>query len=163
MRLASLFSALLALAGCYSFIGGGLPPHIRTLAVEPFENETSQPVLSTDFQQEMQSELPRNLGVRLAGPAVADAIVRGRIIGYEESVPGIRAGEEGGTVDVVQLEVRVTVDVEIYDLRQDRMLWKNGSVSGVGRYEPDQQSLAGRERAIDQVVAKVIQGAQSQW
>lgn len=162
MRHASIL-LLLALAGCsYSFVGGGLPRHIRTVAIETLENETAQPVLSTDLQQEMQDELPRNLGVRLAPSATADAVIRGRVTGYEESVPGLRTGAQN-RVDVVQLEVRVTANLEIYDLREDRVLWRNGAVTGVGRYDPDEQALAGRTRAIEQLVNKLIQGAQSQW
>ncbi|MDQ3555943.1 MAG: LPS assembly lipoprotein LptE [Gemmatimonadota bacterium] len=154
----------MVLASCsYSFVGGGLPPHIRTLSVASLSNETAQPVLATDIQQELEARLPRNLGVRLVGAANADAVVRGRVVGYEETVPGFRTGGAGGRVDIVQSEVRITMEVEIYDLRQDRVLWRNQTLAAVGQYQPDEQALTGRGRAIEQLVNKVIQGAQSQW
>ena len=35
---------LLAAGGCmYSFAGGGLPPHIHTMAIATFENQTASP------------------------------------------------------------------------------------------------------------------------
>ena len=38
-------------AGClYSFVGGGLPEHIRTIAIIPFENSTSQPLLESEIE-----------------------------------------------------------------------------------------------------------------
>lgn len=163
MRVLSLVVSL-ALGGCmYSFVGGGLPSHIRTIAVEGLENQTAQPVLSTDLEQELEQELPRNLGVRLAAPAAAHAIVRGRVTGYEESVPGLRTGGQENQVDVVEFEVRVTAEIEIYDVREDRVLWRGSSVTGIGRYQPDQQALVGRTRALEQLAEKIIQGAQSQW
>jgi hypothetical protein len=144
-------------------VGGGLPPHIRTVSVSSLLNETAQPVLATDIQQELESRLPRNLGVRLVSAGIADAVVRGRVTGYDETVPGFRSAGPGGRVDIVQSEVRITMEVEIYDLRQDRVLWRNGALSAVGQFQPDEQALAGRGRAIEQLVNRVIQGAQSQW
>ena len=173
LRRAPLASALavcaLFLTGClYSFTGGGLPRHIRTLAVLPFENGTAQPVLSTDVNLELQDELPRKLGVRLADQRIADAVVRGRITGYEETTPAFRpaTGTPGQrtTVDVVQMEVRITFEAEIYDIKEDRPIWKQSGVAAIGRFQPGrEQSLAGRSRAIDELVQKIIEGASSQW
>lgn len=163
MRVLRIVLCLAVSACSYSFVGGGLPSHIRTIAVESLENQTAQPVLSTDLEQELEQELPRNLGVRLAAPASADAVVRGRVISYEESVPGLRSGGETDQVAVTQFEVRITAEIEIYDMREDRVLWRGSSVTGIGRYQPDQQALAGRALALEQLAEKVIQGAQSQW
>ncbi len=164
---AALTLALL-LGGCvYSFTGGGLPRHIRTVAIEPFENATTQGVLSTDLQLAMQDALPRNLGVRLADPRVADAVIRGRITGYEETTPNIRPGQTGtGTGPaVIQQQVRITFDAEIYDMRENRTLWEARALSGIGTFAPErgEQFTAGKARAIEDLVRKLIEGAQSQW
>lgn len=156
---------VLLLSGClYGFTGGGLPRHIRTIAIVPFENATPQPLLSTEVELKLQEELPRNLGVRLVEASVADALVRGRITGFTETAPNIRAADPGGRADVVQQQIRIVVDAELYDAREDRLLWKNSSVSGVGEYQPDNEQFAtGRTRAITDLVRKFIDGAQSQW
>jgi len=173
LRRARLGSALLAcalvLSGClYSFTGGGLPRHIRTIAVLPFENGTAQPVLSTDVNLELQNDLPRKLGVRLVDQRIADAIVRGRITGYDETTPAFRpatgAPGQQSRVDVVQMEVRITFEAEIYDVKEDRPIWKQSGVAAIGRFQPGrEQSLAGRSRAIEEMVQKIIEGASSQW
>lgn len=164
IRLALAASLVLAASGCfYGFTGGGLPPHIDTIAVLPFENRTTQPVLSTDIQLALQNSLPRNLGVRLASEALADAVVRGKITSYEETAPGIRP-DAGGRPEVVQRQVRLTVEAEIYDLRQDKPLWQAGTLSVTANYQPDSElPSAGQARAIKDLVQKVIDGAQSQW
>jgi hypothetical protein len=82
--------ALFALSGCitrYGFKGGGLPPHIRTLAIVPFENETPSPDLQRELFEAMRRDLDSRLGVRDAPEERADAIVRGIIRTYDVDVP----------------------------------------------------------------------------
>ena len=168
MLLARSVGALLLcsslLGGClYSFTGGGLPRHIRTIAIAPFENTTAQPLLSSELQLALQDELPRSLGVRLVDEAVADAVVRGRVVQYSEDSPNVRAAQPGERA-ILQQRVTITLDATIYDLREDRQLWSNGSLSGIGTFQPgDEQFTAGRTRAIEELVRKMIDGAQSQW
>lgn len=163
--LASALAALLA-GGCmYSLTGGGLPEHIDTIAVLPFENTTPQPLLETDIEQAMQRELPRNLGVNLAAEDVADAVLRGRITGYEEVATSVRPTDEAQQqVPVVQRQIRIVYEAEIFDVQQDRPIWRASSQSVVGNFQPDSETpTEGRARAIEELIRKVIEGAQSQW
>lgn len=161
-----LLALLTTLSGCiYHFTGGGLPSHVKTVAVIPFENATSQPLLDTDIQRALQTAFPRNLGVRLADEASADAVVRGKVTVYEEMPASYRPQQPGQTsVPVVQRQVRLSYDAEIYDMKEDKPLWRGQSQSVLGNYQPDSETEAdGRERAIKDLVNKVIEGAQSQW
>ena len=96
---------LVALAGCvYGFTGGGLPGHIRTIAVVTFENESLQPLIESEIETRMQNQIPRNLGVRLAAENAADAVVRGTIMRYEETTASFQPGQVGpdGVIPVAQ-------------------------------------------------------------
>ena len=162
----SIILLVLTLSGCvYSFSGGGLPRHIRTIAVVPFDNETPQPLLESEVESRMQEVLPRNLGVRLAAEEAADAVVRGRIIGYDEVAASFRPTQGGqDEVPVVQRQIRITYEAEIYDMREDRMLWRAQSQAVTGNFQPDSETAEeGRVRAIQELVRRVIEGAQSQW
>lgn len=171
--IASILALVGLLGGCvYSFTGGGLPSHINRVAVLPFEiqvaalssNAPPPPLLSTDLQQELQQELPRSLGVRLAEESVADAVVRGRVTGYEEVAASVRPTQQEDEVPVVQRQVRITYEAEIYDVREDKPLWRTSSQSVIGNYLPESESPeTGVRRAIEDLVKKVIEGAQSQW
>ncbi|MEX2584136.1 MAG: LPS assembly lipoprotein LptE [Gemmatimonadota bacterium] len=167
LRLVSLLIGLLpAIAGCvYSFAGGGLPGHVRTVAVVPFENTTPQPLIESEVEARMQDVLPRNLGVRLAAEDVADAVVRGRITGYDEVATSVRPTDNrDASVTVPMRQVRITYEAEIYDLREDRSLWRGQGQSVTGNFEPNTESAEiGRTRAIEDLVRRVIDGAQSQW
>ncbi|MGI9140802.1 MAG: hypothetical protein ACR2GJ_06825, partial [Gemmatimonadaceae bacterium] len=90
MRISGLFSSalLLLLGGCvYGFAGGGLPAHVKTIAVIPFENETTSSEIQRELLDAFRAELHNRLGVREAPEARASAIVRGTIQRYEVDIP----------------------------------------------------------------------------
>jgi Lipopolysaccharide-assembly len=158
---------LMPLAACnYGFTGGGLPGHVRTVAVLSFENNTSQPLLETDIQRALQVELPRSLGVRIAEESVADALVRGTVSSYDEVVSSVRPTQAGAPADeilVQQRQVRIVFDAEIYDLRQDQVLWRAQGQSVLGTFSEGENQETGRARAIEELVTRFVEGAQSQW
>ena len=90
-------TALTLVTGCnYSFRAGSFPPeHVRTIAVQPFENETGRFEVSGELYDELLRNLPRALGIRTAGEDVADAVVRGTITRYDVAAPNYRAAEAG--------------------------------------------------------------------
>jgi hypothetical protein len=158
--------AVLPLQGCiYSFTGGGLPAHIRTVAIQTFDNTTAQPLLETDIQRALQVALPRSLGVRLAEEGTADAVVRGKVTSYDEVAASIRpVGPGEQEVPVVQRQIRISYEAEIYDVREDKPIWTANSQSVVGNFQPESEAPdQGRARAITELVNKLIEGAQSQW
>ena len=80
--------ALCTLSGCfYSFAGGGLPPHIHTMAIVTFDNQTPAPEIPKELYDQMRKELQRRLGVRDAPQERADALVHGVIASYDADVP----------------------------------------------------------------------------
>lgn len=162
-----LVALAVLLGGCrYSFAGGGLPGHVRTVAILPFENDTSQPLVETDIQRALQQQLPRSLGVRIADQSVADALVRGTVSSYQEVVSSVRPNQNptgSNQVPVAQRQVRIVFDAEIYDIRQDQILWQARGQSVQGAFADSESQDAGRERAIEEIVTRFIEGAQSQW
>lgn len=84
--LASLSS--LALSGClYGFAGGGLPPSIKTVAILPFDNQTSEPTLTQEVSVAVREAVESRLGLRQASEQQADAVVKGIISRYEPDLP----------------------------------------------------------------------------
>jgi hypothetical protein len=164
--LAALLAAGLLLSGClYKFTGGGLPSNLRTVYVDLFDNTTPYDVLRTDVQRQLQEQLPRNLGLRLAPQATADAIVRGKLTGYDEAVTNFDPNAPGGRINSNQTRVQITFDAEIYDVKGDRVLWQGSSISAIGLFsrEKGETVEVGRKKALEDLVQKLIEGAQSQW
>ena len=103
------------------------------------------------------------LGLRTASEANADAIVRGVILRYEPDILlTVQPTERGAPAQVTGRRVQLTVRVEIYDQREERMLWERTSLTVDGEYNPPQEAT-GRQRALEKLVADIVDGAQSQW
>lgn len=154
---------LVLLAGCnYGLRGGGFPEHIRTMYVESFENQTPQFELEQQLFRAIVDEVPSSLGVRIGSRTNADALLTGSILGYDDVAQNYASGGDG-RVQVLEHQVRISVNVRLVDTRENVILWE-GRVSGVGRYAPDTETEdEGRRLAIDDIVREVIDGAQSQW
>jgi len=165
MRTIALALIVVALSGCYSFRAGSFPPeHIKTIAVLPFDNETTRFELSGEIYDEVLRNVPRALGMRTAGEDIADAIVRGSITRYEVVAPNYRAGAEGQAAQVLQRQVNIMVSVEIIDLVENVVLWEDRSVAAQGTFlEASESEEVGRLEAIELLVQKIVDGAQSNW
>jgi curli biogenesis system outer membrane secretion channel CsgG len=164
-RAAAFVAPLLLLAGClYGFRGGGgFPDHIRTIFIAPFENRTSQFDVEAELARRLTENLPRALGVRLAGEGAADAVVRGRITGYSDVAQSYAPGQPG-SVDVFQHQVQITIVVEVVDVRNNEILWDSQGLTGRGEYRPDSQNdQVARLKAIESLIQQIVDGAQSQW
>jgi hypothetical protein len=164
-----VFSALIlaiSASGCYSFTGGGgFPSDLRTIYIEPFANETVQAELDQQLFRKLTESLPRALGTTPGSEATADAMVRGRIVRYEDVAQNYRAtvGQQTG-VDVLTHQVQITVAIEIVDRKRNVILWDSQSVVGRGEYRIDsERDTDAREKALNHILQLIIDGAQSQW
>lgn len=162
-----LLLALPALLGAcnYGFQGGGgFPPHVRTVYIAPIDNETVQFDVDQQIYRLMTERLPRTLGVRLAGERAADAVVRARVTGYEDVAQNYRAGQQQGSVEVLENQVQIRLSIQIIDVRRNEILYESNGITGRGAYRPDSQSEdVARARAIELLIQQIIDGAQSQW
>ena len=165
LAVAAALALVAGAGGCrfspYHFAGGGLPPHIRTIAVLPFENDTPVPELQRELFEAMRREIQSRLNLRDAAEAKANAVVRGTIVRYEIDVPiGFSADPTQATSARRQLQL--VVDVQIVDQSNGRTLWEKKGLTAKGEYA-ERNEQGGRRQAIEEVIADMIQGVQSQW
>jgi len=131
------------------------------VAIIPFENDTPEPALTQEVNDAVREAIERRLGLRLAGEATADAIVRGRVVRYDPDMPVALVGGLGQAT-VTRRKVLLTVDVEIVNQREGKTIWKRQGLSAEGEYQPPQEA-AGRKLALQKLVNDIVDGAQSQW
>jgi hypothetical protein len=151
----------LALTGCYGFAGGGLPPSVKTVAVLPFDNQTPEPTLTQEISRAVREAVEQRLGLRQSAESRADAVVRGSITRYEPDLPVAYTGGDSA-VTVTRRQVEITVSVEILDQKQGKALWERNGLTVRGDYEPGREA-DGRQKALDELVVNIVEGAQSQW
>lgn len=149
----------------YSFrSGAGVPEHVRTLAVLPFENDTNRFELTQEVHDALVRQLPRALGLTTAGEEAADAVVSGTILSYDLSAPLYSQGDQAGSVQVLQRQVILVVEVELLDRAENLILWDQSSLRVQGQYlDASETEETGRTEAIELLVQEIVDGAQSNW
>lgn len=156
----------LTLAGCnYSFSeGAGLPPHVRTVAILPFENESDRFELTQELHETLLRQLPRALGLTLGGEESADAVISGAIQAYDLQAPLYQRGRSAQqSVQVLQRQVTMRLRVQILDRANYTILWEQG-VRCAGQYlEASETEEVARMEAIELCVQEIVDGAQSNW
>jgi hypothetical protein len=159
--------------GCwrYGFAGGGLPPHIKSLAILPFDNETATAELQQQLYTTMQKSIGGRLGLRDASEGRADAVIRGTILRYDTDIPigysangfagaGSRVGAQ--SVSPTRRSLELAVSIQIVDQSTGNTLWKRDGLVAEGDYSEGDEAT-GRKQALQKLVDLVIEGAQSQW
>ncbi|MFN8650979.1 MAG: LPS assembly lipoprotein LptE [Gemmatimonadales bacterium] len=134
------------------------------MAILPFDNLTSEPTLTQEVSDSVRAAVQGRLGLRQAGEASADAIVRGSISRYDPDVPvAFNGNGNGGPVTVNRRLVQLTVSVEILD-RDGKAIWQRQGMTLEGDYQPGSETeQRARGRALSKLVTNIVDGAQSQW
>lgn len=163
-------AALVLLAGCaYGFAGGGLPTELKTVAVLPFENQTTDPTVAQEANRAVREAIEQRLGLRDATEARADVVVRGTVRRYEPDQPigyrgtGVGANQQrGGQVEVSKRLLQISIDLEM--IRQDdgSNLLRRKSFAVDAQYDPGREA-DGRRTAFQFLVDEIVKEAQSQW
>jgi hypothetical protein len=161
-RAVAIAMSTLVLTGClYGFKGGGLPSHVKTIAVVPFENETPVTDLQRELSDSLRARLVNRLGLREASESRASAVVRGNILRYTADIPvGYDATRRTSTTAQRMLEI--VLDIEVADQVTGKTLWARKSYIVQGQYN-ERQEARGRSQALDRIVNAIVEGAQSQW
>lgn len=129
-------AALLLLAGC-----GGIeseyqpphviiPPHIKTLAVRPFDNQTSQPAIGNKLWLAVTDEFIRDGRIAyVSDESKADGIVVGTIKQYHET-------ELSHDVNLVPLEYQlwIIMDLKFLDRSNNQYMWEEPLLEQKLRY-----------------------------
>ena len=159
-----LFAAMSVLSmACYSFSGsaGGLPRDLKTVAIQPFDNQTASPELQREIFEQLRSAMRDRLNLREAPEARADVVVRGVITRYDVDLPAGVSADPRQTTST-RRRLQLVIDVEIIDQTTGKLLLKRAGLSRDGQYAEGGEA-AGRRNAIEGIVNDLIEGTQSQW
>ncbi len=134
MRLALVAMAAFCLAGCGYHVGGQgnlLPKDLKTIAVVPWNNATSQYKLSSYMAEAISREIISRTNYRVvADPAQADATISGGIANMftSASVYDPVSGRGTGAQVMVQVQVRLVA-------KDGKVLFFRPNLEFRGRYE----------------------------
>ena len=66
-------------------------------------------------------------------------------------------------VEVLQRQVNIRVQVALIDLVENVILWDDQGLSTQGQYLEGESEEVGRAEAIELLVQRIVDGAQSNW
>jgi hypothetical protein len=101
--------------------GSLLPGHIKKIYIPTFENETTRYGIEQDLTTLVIDAFTNDNRLSVVSEGEADAMLRGVIVGYQK---GALTFDRAQTVD--EFKIEITVSVEFEDLREGKILWKEG-------------------------------------
>jgi hypothetical protein len=148
----------LLLAGCYSFSGSTLPPHLRTLRIHPVENRTLEAALPDRIYLGLQDGFRSRSSLRPVNGG-ADAELYGTLLQYSHQ-PLTTSGS-----NVTQWRVDLMVKAVFIDRVKGDTMYADDRIPGYGTYTPDlgETEETGRSRAIESVVKVVLDNTVLAW
>ncbi len=161
LPLCLLLSVVLVFSGCYSFTGGSVPPHLKTIAIATVADRSSfgQPVWR-EVATQLLVERFRNDNTLQLVDRNGDAEVRAAITTIAEEPVTLRAGEVER-----ERKLRVVMDVEYYDAVKQRTIFHRVFTSE--QFFPIAQAATARDQAIrtalEQIAGDVLLAVISDW
>lgn len=152
----------LAVAGCgpYSFSGSSTP-HIKTIAVPIFEDQTAEFRLKEQLTNSIIQAFTRDNTLKVADRRVADALVQGTILRVSEQA-GIYTQEE----QVQEIRVTIAAQIKYEDLKKHKVIWEE-LITQFGTYTPGSAASGDRQTALVEAIGKiateVINKSVSSW
>jgi hypothetical protein len=151
-------------ACAYTTSVASLPAHLKTIAIPVFENATNEYTLENDITEAVIQRFVQDNHLRIVDERSANAVLKGRIIMYKNSVFGISPQN-------LAQEYRVTIAVSVVfkDQVKNRELWHDDNLIKTANYYvqnvPGQAAsteLDGRKNAIlkiaDEILTRSVQG-----
>ena len=133
-RLSVLSFALLT-AGCGYTTKSTLPPHLKTVHIEPFENTIDYtqegrrtlyiPLLEVDIQKALIDRFLFDGNLRISTTERADLILSGKLLNYERQV--LRYTDND---DVEEYRIYITVALEMFDTHKQEVMWTESGFVG---------------------------------
>jgi len=148
-----LFSVLLCITGCvYSFKGGSVPPHLKTIAIPIVEDQSGygDPTLRELFTKKLVESFTNDNTLQLTDRNTADSMLEGVITDVPD-VPEVITGSE----QVKLRKITVTVRMTFQDMKLRKKVWEK-SFSAWGNY-PSGGGLTQRNEGIQIAVEKLTE------
>jgi hypothetical protein len=153
----SLFSNflffLLFICGCtYSFKGGSVPPHLKTIVIPIVEDQSGygDPTLRDSFTKQLVELFTNDNTLQLTDRNVADSMLEGVVTDVKDAPLVLQGGAQ-----VAQRRITVTVRMTFQDLKLRKKMWEK-SFSSWGDY-PSGGGLTQRNEGVKEAVRKLTE------
>jgi len=147
--------------GIYSFSGSSLPSHLKTVELPLLENQSMEPDIADDIAKELNQQILSGNLLRIVS-ADGDATISGSITNYRHE-PYTFGAADTRQVDVEQYIVKIDAKITFFDNVKDEPLF-DGNINAQGIYDfADETEEIGKERAIKDMVERILQSSLQSW
>ena len=160
----SLFTLCCSLlvAGCYSFSGASVPPHLKTIAIPILDDQSGfgDPTLRDLFTTELVQRFRSDNTLELSEATNADAVLKGTISSVREAAAVVAPGEQ-----VTQRRLTVVVHVKFQDLKLRKTVWEK-DFSNWGDFPSGggtTQRTEGLKEAVRKLTEDILNETVSGW
>jgi hypothetical protein len=154
LALAWLFTALAVLAsGCsYSFTGSSVPPHLKTIGIPFFEDQSGfgEPGLREKLTNKLIDLFVQDNSLAVADRSHSDSILEGVIVAVRDEPSVVTQGEA-----VTKRRMTITVKATFQDMKLKRKVWEK-QFSDWGDYDISGGPTA-RQSGIDAAIEKLAE------
>jgi hypothetical protein len=146
-------SFFIVLSGCtYSFKGGSVPPHLKTIAIPIVEDQSGygDPALRDLFTQKLVERFTNDNTLQLTDRNTADSMLEGVVTEVIDKPEVLQ-----GTEQVALRKITVTVRMTFQDLKLRKKVWEK-SFTNWGNY-PSGGGLTQRNEGVQTAVEKLTE------
>ena len=138
-------------AGCYSFRGGSVPSHLKTVAIPLFDDQSGsgEPQLREAFTNALIEKFRQDNSLEIADKTHADSMIEGTIVSLRDEPYNVE-GEA-----VTRRRITISVKAAYQDLKLRKKVWDK-DLSNWGIYESTGDP-AKRQAGINDAVAKLTE------
>jgi outer membrane lipopolysaccharide assembly protein LptE/RlpB len=124
-----LAALALLLSGCFYTVRNSVPGHIKSIAVPVFQNQSLQPAIEDELTKRVIDRFQSDNHLAIAEARDADALVEGRVTGYDNRV--YRFNEQEQAQEYIVL---LTMDVTVKDREKNKDLWSQEGIRTSATY-----------------------------
>lgn len=168
----TLLSFALSITGCGYTTHTAYPAHIKTIYVEPFENNINYtedlnrglyvPLLEVKVREAIIDRFQFDGHLRVAKPEDADLILKGSLLGFERNV--LRRTESD---NVEEYRIHVIVDLTMTERAPNTVFWEEKGFVGESTYFLTGPAAKSESEAIDlalvDLARRVVERGVESW
>jgi hypothetical protein len=159
----NFFIFFIFLAGCtYSFKGGSVPPHLKTIAIPIVEDQSGygDPTLRDSFTKQLVERFTNDNTLQLTDRNIADSILEGVVTDVKDAPLVLQGGEQ-----VAKRQITVNVRMIFQDLKLRKKIWEK-SFSSWGNYSSGgglTQRNEGMLDAVKKITEDILNDTVAGW
>jgi len=149
-------------SGCYSFTGSSVPPHLKTIGIPLFDDQSGsgEPSLREQLTNKLIDKFRQDNSLGIADKTHSDSVLEGTIVAMPDQPQVIASGET-----VTKRKITLTVKVVYQDLVKKKKVYEK-EFSEWGDYAAGgdlSQRLAAITTAIDKITDDILLATVSNW